>query len=238
MKLDLDEIQKLTPPGLHNLRPMLLVVEVITALITKQVVGSPIMLKLIRTLGRYQKQARDNEAYNLAVRIKFWVMAEAERRAWVRRIIGENNIRRWQERYDNLHRPHLGKPAPKRQAPTNPSKLPTMTVKPYVWKRFAMANLSWLEFTPLVAKSAYFGDILGTHLGNWHQPRETRGFKPVEFWAFELADDYQPPEPTETKTHTAIAQTHAVPSSDPEPPPKKKRSKPAPELTSTLGKPP
>ena len=195
MKLDLTAIHKLSPPGLLDEGPILFAVEVITNLITAQIIGSKIMLKLVRALGRCSKQARDNEAYNLNVRIKAWVLAAAERRAWVRSIIGEAAIRRWQWHRDNLYTPTAptAPTAPitaKPDTAAKPISGPRLDTIPYIWKQFAMADLNWLRFRPLDVSP--LGRTVGTPLAHWSQPRPSRGFKPVEFWAYELADDYEP----------------------------------------------
>ena len=185
MKLDLIEIQKLNPPGLLNVRPMLFVVEVMMGLIAKEMPGSRMMLKLVRALARYQKLVRDNEAYNLNVRIKFWVLAQAQRRAWVRGIIGEAAVRRWQRRYDNLYG---GLDIADTNKPTNLSKLigvVGLQTRAYDWKQFVMADLNWLRVRPLDVKPAtsYTQSLYTQSLGHWRQSRGSRCFKPVEFWA-------------------------------------------------------
>lgn len=209
MYLNMDEINKLNPPRLLNLRPMLFVVEVMMGLIAKEVPGSRMMLKLVRALGRYQKQVRENEAYNLNVKIKAWVLAQAERRAWVRGIIGEAAIRAWQVRYDNLA--HPVEIPPKRHNKARAA--PRSDVLPYQWKRFAMADISWQETRPFPTRDT----SLPTLPGSWQQPRKSRGFKPVEFYPFELAADYEPPDYRQETPQTT--NTHDPTNTKPDPPP-------------------
>lgn len=217
MKLDMDEIRTLTPPGLHNLRPMLRVVEILTALITKQVPGSAAMLKLVRAVGRYAKQARDNANHNLNMQIRAWVLAQPERRLWVRRIIGEAAIRRWEKRYANL--PHPSRPPVQTMQRAKPIAAAKFANRPYAWKQFALVNLSFLELQPFDLRSPA---LINT--GNWSQPRAPRGVKPPAFWGFELAPDYRPPA---THLHREIPRVKIAgkpndkPPPNPHPPPQK-----------------
>lgn len=192
------------------MRPMLFVVDLMMGLIAKEVPGNLMMLRLVRALGRYQKHVRENAAYNLNVKIKAWVMAQAERRAWVRSIIGEVAIRRWQWRRDNLY----ASTTTKLVKTAKPISIPKLDFKPYSWKRFAMADLSWLEIKPL----ASLDTSLSTTLGGWQNARESRGFKPIEFWAFELAadyDDYAPAKAQKATTPTATKE-QAVAKAEPQ----------------------
>jgi len=208
MNLNMDEVHKLNPPGLHNLRPMLVVVEVLMGLIAKEMPGSRMMLKLVRALARYQKQARDNEAYNLNVRIKAWVMAVAERRSWVRSVIGEAAIRRWQVRCDNLYGGRDVGGGTARRRPTSRHDISNLQTRPYDWKRFVMADLNWLRLEPLDVRPV---KPIANISGRW--PREARPFKPLEFWAFELAEDYQPPIKVRMPKEPAPTEPYSLPKS-------------------------
>ncbi len=94
MKLDLVQINKLSPPGLWD-------VQVLSALIAclVQVKDGGIGPRLVygRMIDKFSQELREKIHANLNMRIKAWVLICPARIIWVRQIIGEAAIRKWQK---------------------------------------------------------------------------------------------------------------------------------------------
>jgi hypothetical protein len=94
MKLDLVEIQKLSPRGLWQLAPIRMLIETLRSVI-RAGVGGTYSLVYARMLAQQSESLRQKIRENLNMRIKAWVMQCPDRILWVRSVIGEAAIRRW-----------------------------------------------------------------------------------------------------------------------------------------------
>lgn len=191
-------IEKLRPPGLLDVSVLTRVIVLLYGVIERHAHDSRAVLKLTRIIGRLQKQDRENRNFNLNMQIKMWVMQCQDRIAWVRGIIGEAAIRRWQRRYDIA----LGRNVPSSlsQAATIKNKTPkdrvqrqlvhgvgrSRAVRPYDWKRFGLVPLSEVVIIAGVENSARNVTKVTNKIGQWSQPRSNREMKPVTFMPFEL----------------------------------------------------
>ncbi|MCF6275348.1 MAG: hypothetical protein L3J05_06260, partial [Robiginitomaculum sp.] len=97
MKLDLIEINKLSPPGLWDLATLSALTATLLAVIDARIGGAQTARCCERMLVRQSRALRIKTRENLNMRIKAWVLQSPQRIAWVRRIIGERAIKRWRE---------------------------------------------------------------------------------------------------------------------------------------------
>ena len=97
MKLDLVEINKLSPPGLYDLGVLSALISTLLSVIEAGIGGSLSRLYYIRMAAHHSNELREKVRANLNMRIKAWVLQCPARIAWVRNIIGEAAIRRWRK---------------------------------------------------------------------------------------------------------------------------------------------
>ena len=97
MKLDLVEINKLSPPALWDLGALSVLISTLLGVIKARVGGSRSVCFYTCMVVRLANELRAKTRENLNIRIKAWVLQCPERIAWVRGIIGEVAIRRWRK---------------------------------------------------------------------------------------------------------------------------------------------
>jgi len=97
MKLDLVAINKLSPPGLWDLASLSAVISMLYGVVKARLGGSSAAILYMHMIAWNTKSLRDKTRENLGMRIKAWVMQCPARIIWVRSIIGEPAIRKWQK---------------------------------------------------------------------------------------------------------------------------------------------
>jgi len=142
MKLDLIEIDKLSPRGLYVLTELRAVVAVLVSVIKAGIGSAREVRSYAFMLVQYRKTLRTQTQHNRNLKIKTWVMQCPKRTAWVRSVIGEATIRRWTVRMRAAYfspaimcSRHAEKPDENRKGKYGPR-----TIKP-----FALAKLSQVE---------------------------------------------------------------------------------------------
>jgi len=244
MKLDLVEINKLSPPGLWDLGALSALISTLRGVIEAQIgLGRSVHL-YVRMIIWHSKELRAKTRENLNMRIKVWVMRCPERIERVRHIIGETAIRRWRKNrlaayalskyfgdwqskflhgFENNHPKQIRKKS-------HPQKL-----RPYNWKLFSLTKICNVE--RLLYRQALYRqgkDIPGGI--QCSQPRSQRIFKPVEFTPYELVPEAATgiPKNQESKagrrTRIPPTKTHHIPMC---PPPEKPNSAACREPPST-----
>ena len=141
-----------------------------------------------RAICKLSKGIRGCENFNNNLRIKAHVLASIEGKAWARRILGEDNIRRWQNRYDICLK--TGWLPEKNARNTNTKFAPRNAPKPYNWKPIALPKISEMFFKPIDFSFPELPDPFAKQAFAW--PRERRVLTPAVFWPYELEDDYEP----------------------------------------------
>ena len=215
MKLNLVEINKLSPPLLWDLGALSVLISALLGVIKARVGGSQSVHFYARMVVRLTNELRAKTRENLNMRIKAWVLLCPERIAWVRGIIGEVAIRRWRKN-------RLADYALSKYFGDWQSKWPNGFARPddkqyrtfsrtykyenrtYNWKPFALTRIVNAERIlfgqtrpdPQAGeiRAAYYKlwgtDIQETPTRTWsHQVswrRESRALKPVEFTPYEL----------------------------------------------------
>ena len=200
MKIDLVEINKLSPPGLWDLASLSAVISMLLGVIKSGLGGHGTSPFYVRMITWHSKNLRDKTRENLGIRIKAWVMQYPARIAWVRSIIGEAAIIKWRKnrladyaltkyfgdwkrKWPNGFRRKVV--MPKRLVPSKYMQ----TERPYNWKLFALLKIENVErfLFDRPANSAdivYIGNALETR--TWSQIRKPRILKPIEFTPNEL----------------------------------------------------
>ncbi len=97
MKLDLVEINKLSPPSLWDLGTLSMLISTLLGVIEARVGGSRSVYFYSSMVSRLSNELRDKVRENMGMRIKAWILQCPERKTWVRGIIGEATIRRWRK---------------------------------------------------------------------------------------------------------------------------------------------
>ncbi len=157
MKLDLIEINKLSPPGLWDLAALSAFITTLLAVIDARIGGAQMVRFCERMLARQSRDLRIKARENLNMRIKAWVLQSPARIAFVRRVIGERAIKRWRKNRlaDYALTKHFGDW--KRKFPNgfdgvggvqqNWSHKPAVKPAPctYNWKPFALAKIFNVE---------------------------------------------------------------------------------------------
>lgn len=95
MKLDLVEINKLSPPSLWDLGVLSALITTLRTVIAARIGGTRSVYLYGRMLAHHSNELRAKTRENLNMRIKVWVLQCPERIAWVRHSIGAVAIRRW-----------------------------------------------------------------------------------------------------------------------------------------------
>jgi len=220
MKVDLIEINKLSPPGLWDLGVLASVIAMLRGVMAS---GHGSAFLCARMMLHFSESLRERTRDNLNMRIKAWVMLCPNRIAHVRNIIGEAAIRRWrtnrladyaltryfgdwQRKWPNGFSAGRSDREPKR--PCTPKY--AGNIRAYNWKLFALVKIvnvqAFLYRKPKPdqqsrqIQDAYY-KLWGVELGDSEpvrkttQPRGARSFKPIRFTPDELE--------TEAETETA-----------------------------------
>lgn len=209
MKLDLIEIQKLSPPGLWDLRVLS---DFIACLLRVIDCGVGTRLAYGRMALRLSQELGGKVQENLNLKIKTWVLQCPERTAWVRNVIGEAAMRRW--RQNRLLDYALTKTfgdwqtkfsngftrRDKKQRRRSTSTI-IRKMRPYNWQPFALLKIKNV-YGFLYGRPVFDPDLEDqrtAHLKLWgvdildagtdhkcQQPRAKRSLKPIEFTPYEL----------------------------------------------------
>ncbi len=148
-----------------------------------------------RAICKLSKSVRECENFNNNLRIKAHVLASAEGKAWARNVLGEDNIKRWQSRYDACRKTGWLPEKKARSTKTKPAQL--ATPKSYNWKPIALPKISEMFFKPIDFSFPDLPDPFAKNMFAW--PREKRVLTPAVFWPHELEDDYAPEPNTNNK---------------------------------------
>ena len=140
-----------------------------------------------RAICKLSKSVRESENFNNVLRIRAHVLASIEGKAWARDVLGEANIKRWQNRYDECRKTGWLSEKPERKAKAKPSQ--RTTPKSYNWKPIALPRISEMFFRPIDFSFPELADPFAKNMFAW--PREQRVLSPAVFWPFELEDDYE-----------------------------------------------
>ena len=140
-----------------------------------------------RAICKLSKNVRDCENFNNNLRIKAHVLASLEGKAWARSVLGEANIKRWQNRYDACCA--TGWLPEKKASDAAPSSLQRTAPKSYNWKPIALPRISEMFFKPIDFSFPDLPDPFVKNMFAW--PRERRVLSPAIFWPHELEDDYE-----------------------------------------------
>ncbi|MCF6221411.1 MAG: hypothetical protein L3J65_09880 [Robiginitomaculum sp.] len=210
MKLDLNEINKLSPPGLWDLAALSGFVTTLLAVIEARIGGAQMARFCGRMLARQSRNLRIKARENLNMRIKAWVLQSPQRIAFVRRVIGERAIKRWRKNRlaDYALTRHFGDW--KRKFPNGfggvqqeQSRKPAVksTPRTYNWKPFALVKMVNVERF-LYGRSRpdpKLEQARAAHLKLWgvditdktksETPRDKRALKPIRFTPDELAPE-------------------------------------------------
>jgi len=217
MKLDLVEINRLSPPSLWQLAPIRALIETLLVVI-KSKSGGQFTGLYKRMLVQQSKNLREKIRENLNMRIKAWIMHCPARIAWVRSIIGEAAIRRWRmnrladyaltkyfgdwkSKWPNGFNQHFNQHHEKQ-----PRTLKFQgKLRPYNWKPFTLTRIfnverflygrdhPILQVDELPAAYQKLWNVEIQDRETLHikgaQPRGQRSFKPVEFTPDELVSE-------------------------------------------------
>jgi len=248
MKLDLVEINKLSPPSLWDLGVLSALITTLLGVIKAQICSGRSAHFYARMLAQHSHELRDKTRENLNMRIKAWVLQCPERTAWVRRIIGEVAIRRW--RMNRLADFALTKAFGDWQGkwPNGFEHKDNKTgyeftrryrqlKRAYNWKFFALTKIINVErilygqtrpdpkadAEVAEMRAAYYKlwgtDILDRQTKMWSQPRTARTLKPIRFTPYELEDMR---EETEADITEKIDAVEKIDAGEIYPPPKPK----------------
>ena len=141
-----------------------------------------------RAICKLSKSVRESEIFNNQLRIRAHVLASIEGKAWARDMLGEANIRRWQNRYDACRK--TGWLPEKSENKAKVKSTQRTTPKSYNWKPITLPKISEMFFEPIDFSFPELTDPFAKQLFAW--PRERRVLSPAVFWPHELEDDYEP----------------------------------------------
>ncbi|MCF6274501.1 MAG: hypothetical protein L3J05_01900 [Robiginitomaculum sp.] len=213
MKLDLNEINKLSPPGLWDLAALSAFVATLLAVIDARIGGAHMARFCARMLARQSRDLRIKARENLNMRIKAWVLQSPDRIAFVRRVIGERAIKRWRKNRvaDYALTKHFGDW--KRKFPngfggfsgTQQEQSRKPVAKPashtYNWKPFALVKIFNVErfLYGRTKPNPELEQMRAAHLKLWGVdiadknkgtlPRSKRAMKPIRFTPDELTPE-------------------------------------------------
>ena len=138
--------------------------------------------KLVRTIAMVSKEAWHQAQHNINLQIREFMLSCPKRRAFVRSVIGEAAIKRWQIRDKNSFKVPADKPERTKAKPRK-------TRKPYKWKPYALPEIYNL-FNGVDFGFPAFPDI--PELPPFPEfPRAGRGFQPTVFYLRELSCNYE-----------------------------------------------
>ncbi len=141
-----------------------------------------------RAICKLSKSVRESEDFNNNLRIKAHVLARLEGKAWARNVLGESNIKRWQNKYDACCKTGWLPEKPENKTKAKPTQ--RTAPRSYNWKPIALPRISEMFFKPIDFSFPELPDPFAKQLFSW--PRERRVLTPAVFWPFELEDDYEP----------------------------------------------
>ena len=140
-----------------------------------------------RAICKLSKDVRECENFNNNLRIKAHVLASAEGKAWARRVLGEDSIKRWQSKYDACCK--TGWLAEKKAHSTAAKPAQRTAPKSYNWKPIALPRISGMFFKPIDFSFPELPDPFAKQMFAW--PRERRVLTPAIFWPHELEGSYE-----------------------------------------------
>ncbi len=224
-------INKLSPPGLLNLASLFELVRRLIAGLDVYGIANDASVQNALLMGRLIRQLGEGYNFNQNLRIRAWILACARRRVWVRSVIGEAAINRWQHKYDVLSgiapRTAISAPKSKENPWQQASKAQNKPPKPRgqkLDKQFALPNLSELFFKPAMEVSSKYVQNSSYKIAPVFWPRLARVLTPPVFWPHELTDDYIPPN--HGQRHKNIHVDTSKHSSAPQPPPHQNKQMP------------
>jgi hypothetical protein len=212
MKLDLIEIQKLSPPGLWDLRVLS---DFIACLLRVMDAGIGARLAYGSMVLKFSQELRDKTHDNLNMKIKAWVLQCPVRIDHVRRLIGEAAMRRWRQNrlldyaltktfgdWQTKFSNGFARKANKQRRSSTSTIIRKM--RPYNWQPFALLKIKNV-YGFLYGRPVFDPDLedqRAAHLKLWgvdildagtahkcQQPRTKRSLKPVEFTPYELMSE-------------------------------------------------
>jgi len=227
MKLDLVQINKLSPPGLWDIGVlsafMACLLRVVDGGVGARLAYGPMVL-------RFSQELREKVRENLNMRIKAWVLQCPDRTLWVRHVIGEVALRKWRQNrlLDYALTKYFGDWQTKfsggftrkdTQKKRNFSTRIIRKIRAYNWKAFSLVKIKnvtgFLYGKP--APDPECEDERAAHLKLWgvdildagntlksKQPRAKRTVKPIEFTPYELV-----PEKSEEATEDIVEEAKA-----------------------------
>jgi len=218
MKLDLIAIHKLSPPGLWDTEALSAFISSLYLVMARGVGSRRVYGRMVL---RFSRELREKIRDNLNMRIKAWVLQCPIRIAWVRGIIGETAIKRWQQNrlanyaftraFGDWKTKFSGGFARRANNQGRRFKAAfTQNMRTYTWKPFALVKTVNVygflygqrgsDTERELVRAAYLKlwgvDIRdGGNIHKWRQPRLPRQLKPVEFTPYELvpeeAEDFE-----------------------------------------------
>ncbi len=99
MKLDMTAIMALRPLHLVNVQSLIDLGDMLLQGALKLKATPKLLRDTARTDAMINKQILANQRYNLGLKVRAWILACPKRRAWVRGLIGEKVIERWNKRF-------------------------------------------------------------------------------------------------------------------------------------------
>ena len=231
MKLDLVEINRLSPPSLWQLAPIRALIETLLVVI-KSKSGGQFTGLYKRMLVQQSKSLREKIRENLNMRIKAWILQCPARIAWVRSIIGEAAIRRWRmnrladyalTKYFGDWKSKWPNGFKNKVQQTKQMQKPSIqhAIRDYAWKPFALVKIVNVRGF-LYGRPAPKTDT--AHKPKWSQPRTVRTLKPIRFTPSELDVDaavereetsmQDGEHPNEKLESTGVKKLHAPPDSE------------------------
>ena len=140
-----------------------------------------------KAICKLSKSVRESENFNNNLRIRAHVLASREGKAWARDVLGEANIKRWQNKYDACCK--AGWLPEKTASEAASSTLQRTAPKSYNWKPITLPRISEMFFKPIDFSLPELADPFAKNMFAW--PREKRVLSPAVFWPYELEDDYE-----------------------------------------------
>ena len=147
-----------------------------------------------RAICKLSKSVRESEIFNNNLRIRAHVLASIEGKAWARDVLGEANIKSWQNRYDACCKTGW---LPEKRASSQAKPAQRTAPKSYNWKPIALPKISEMFFKPIDFSLPELANPFAKQIFAW--PRERRVLSPAVFWPHELEDDYEPEPNTNNK---------------------------------------
>ena len=161
---------------------LLLILEILHWHLAAHLDDAKLARKLVRTIAMASKEAWQQAQYNINLQIREFVLSCPGRRAFVRSVIGEAAIKRWETR-------DAGKYEQPADKPENTNSKPRTAPKSYQWKPYALPEIR-IMFKPSPHETSAFSEWPEL-LPLPQHPRAKRGFQPAVFAVRELSPGYQ-----------------------------------------------